>query len=220
MMSTEVQPTPEASQVGNTTSGQEVRQKATKVAIKEAKEEMEAIVPNTEVKTWTLGKGENAYECTQRPLSYFAKMEWFALLAEAIDKMMQDGATVTDILSQMGGVSDVANRQLQLGDFENADTFLRAMAKLVQYAPDFMEDSYCMWLGVPRGDREYVKSVMRQPEEDGGLSDDQGFEIIERFLDQNIGAIESFFMERLPRLGKRAQSLLNRKQSQERKSAS
>jgi len=177
--------------------------------VEEAKEVLETIVPNKEAKTWTFGKGTDVVTYVQRPLSYFGKMEWFALLAEAIDRVMQDGTTVTDMLSQVGVVGDRSS--ISVSDFTDADTFIRSMAKLAQAMPEFFEESYCMWLNVARGDREYVKAIMKQPEDDGGLNDEQGFEIMERFLDQNVGAIESFFVERLPKLGKRASALMTRK---------
>jgi hypothetical protein len=96
---------------------------------------------------------------------------------------------------------------LSMGDLRDADVFVKAIAKLMVYAPDLLEESYCIWLNVARGDRTFVKSVMRQPEEEGGLSDDDGLMVIQTFIDQNLDAMESFFTERVPKLVKRIQSL-------------
>jgi hypothetical protein len=173
--------------------------------IKQHREDQEKIEPNKANRTWTIGQGEFEMKFTQKPLSYFGKMEFFSLLGESIDKMMagDEGLTVTGMLSQFGQRGGT----LSMGDLRDADVFVKAIAKLMVYAPDLLEESYCIWLNVARGDRTFVKSVMRQPEEEGGLSDDDGLMVIQTFIDQNLDAMESFFTERVPKLVKRIQSL-------------
>lgn len=188
---------PEAPPVEETKED-EIREK-----LREQEEELERIVPNKENRKWKLG--DTTY--TQRPLSYFAKMEFFSLLAHTIDKAMvgENALTVSGMLSQVGFTREGS---LTLSDFRDADVFVNGIAKLLVYAPDFLLDSYCIWLAVPPGDRIWAKSMMSRPEDEGGFTDDDGFQIIETFLDQNSDALESFFVQRIPKLAKRAQSLI------------
>ena len=56
---------------------------------------------------------------------------------------------------------------------------MQALGKLLSHAPEFLLDSYVIWLAVPDTEQELAKKIFALPEEDGGLSDDQGMEIIE-----------------------------------------
>lgn len=177
--------------------------------VEKHREEMEQIVPNKANMTWTVGKGQNEKKYVQRPLSYFGKMEFFALLGGAIDQMMQgeEGMTVTGMMHSIGQRPGATGGTFSINDFRDADVFIQAISKVLQYAPDFLEESYCIWLGVPRGERDLAKYLMSLPEDEGGLSDDDGLMIVQTFLDQNVTAIESFFTERLPKLFRRVQAL-------------
>lgn len=166
-------------------------------AVEEQKELLDTIEPDKSNKTWTIGPEGTQFIFTQKPLSYFAKMEFYALLADAIDKAMtaEEGFSVSGLMGQ-GGVS-----------FDDPDSFLKIVVKLVRFVPDIFEEAYCIFLSVPRGDRFMVKDMMRAPVDEGGLSDDDGLMIVQTFLDQNLDAIEEFFTGRVPKLGKRVRSL-------------
>jgi hypothetical protein len=171
--------------------------------IREQQEEIEKIVPNKAHRKWKIGDTEYV----QRPLSYLAKMEFFSLLAMTIDKAMQgdNALTISGMLSQVGFTRE---GRLTLDDLRDADVFVNGISKLLIFSPDFLADSYCIWLAIPHGDRPWAKTMLGRPEDEGGLSDDQGFQIIETFLDQNADALESFFVERIPRIAKRARVLI------------
>jgi hypothetical protein len=181
----------------------EVASNEVKEALREQREEIERIVPNKAHRKVKIGDTEYV----QKPLSYLAKMEFFSLLAGTIDKAMQgdNALTITGMLNQVGFSRD---GKLSLSDMRDADVFVNGMAKLMIYSPDFLADAMCIWLAIPPGDRIWAKQIMNLPEDDGGFSDEQGFQIIETFLDQNADALESFFVERIPRLAKRAGTLI------------
>jgi hypothetical protein len=128
-------------------------------------------------------------------------MQWFSLVGDVLDKSMsgEGGISVNEILAAPG---DPRNG-LSLTDFRDADTFVRAIGKLVVHAPDFILDSYCIWLGVPGHQRPLVKEVMSFPADEGGLTDDQGLEIIEVFIDQNFDALADFFGGKIATLQRR-----------------
>lgn len=131
----------------------------------------------------------------QKPLSFFQKLEVFSVLGAALDKAMSgpNGLTLSDLFDKPAEVGD----QVSERNYREADTFIKAITKLVQYVPDLIADLYLIVLAVPRGSREYVKEIMESPESEGGLSDEQGFQIIETFIDQNWDVMMDFFTERI-----------------------
>ena len=98
-------------------------------------------------------------------------------------------------------------------DFADADTFVQALGKLLSHAPKFLTDSYCIWLGVPDYQRDLVSAMLAAPVDEGGLSDEQGMEIIEVFIDQNYEALDTFFRERIQGLQARVQARIDAAQS-------
>lgn len=158
---------------------------------------LDKVEPDASHKQWTIGVGEHAHTYTQKPLSYFAKMEFYALLADAIDKAVEDDQSLS--LTGMMKSGELS--------FDNPDAFLRVMVKLVRFVPDLFEEAYCIFLAVPRGDRYMVKEMMRAPVDEGGIADDDGLMIVQTFIDQNLKAIEEFFTGRLPKLARRVKSM-------------
>jgi hypothetical protein len=164
---------------------------------------VDVLRPKAEPKTWTIGKDDYERTYVQRPLSFIQKMQWFSLVGEVLDRALsgENSMSLNSLFSAPGG-----RGQLSMQDFRDADTFVQAVGKLLSYMPDFIEKSYCIWLGVPDYEREITKNIMAMPAEDGGLTDDQGMEIIEIFIDQNYDALDGFFRERLGRLRDRVQA--------------
>lgn len=164
---------------------------------------IDVLRPKAKSVEWTIGKGEYERKYVQRPLSFIQKMQWFALVGEVLDKAMggENALTVSNLLSGpqvRGGLS--------VNDFRDADTFVHAIGKLLVYAPDFLQRSYAIWLGVPDFEQEIAAQIMALPPEEGGLTDEQGLEIVEVFIDQNYEALDRFFRERLGQLQKRVQA--------------
>jgi len=194
---------------------------------------VDILVPKVEPKVWAFGpNGE--LEFVQRPLSFVAKMQWFSLVGDVLDKALTGDNKMSlnslfDAPGQQGSLSMAdfrdadtfvqANKMslnslfdapgqpgsLSMADFRDADTFVQAVGKLLVHAPKFLTDSYCIWLNVPDFQRDLVTRVWTLPESEGGLSDDDGIEIIEIFIDQNYEALDAFFREKLGRIQQRAQ---------------
>jgi len=87
---------------------------------------------------------------------------------------------------------------LSADDLRQADSFVMIAAKLTEHAPDFLLDSFCIWLRVPESDRYWVKEVLKDE-----LDDQTAMGIIETFIDQNVEEIEGFFTKQLPSVAKR-----------------
>lgn len=167
---------------------------------------VEVLVPSAEHKEVTFGTGDLQMTFVQKPLSFFQKLEVFSVLGSALDKAMSgpDGLTLSDLFDGPAK----AGAELNERNFRDADTFVRAIAKLVQYTPDLLADLYLIVLGVPKGSRPVVKTIMEMPEDDGGLSDDQGFQILDTFVDQNWEVMTDFFSERIMPLANKMNSKL------------
>lgn len=162
---------------------------------------LDILQPKAEPRTWVIGKDDYERTYVQKPLSFIAKMQWFSLVGEVLDRALSgpDGMSLGNLFGGPGG-------QLVPSDFNEADTFVQAIGKLLSVAPDFLVNSYCIWLAVPDYERPAVAEIMMLPPDDGGLSDEQGLEIIEVFIDQNYEALDSFFRESLGRLQRRVQT--------------
>lgn len=133
-------------------------------------------------------------EYVQKPLSFFSKMEFMRLVGTTLDEAMkgEDGLNVNTLLGDNMEVSS-----LNAGDFADLDSFLNMVAKVARYAPDFLKECYLVWLDVPKKERNWAREALNQ------IDDETGFEIIERFIDQNWEALESFFVDKIGRLFKR-----------------
>lgn len=160
---------------------------------KEVKEEIveenpvEDLEPQVETKIIVLGEGEDRLTYEQKPLSFFGKIEFFSVMGKAVERVLSDGGSIADILDVKDTSPNVLNSQTN-----EADTFVKAVSKLIQFAPEILQDLYCVILAVPRNEREYVKIRL---EED--LDDEQGFAILELFVDQNWEVMASFFKKRI-----------------------
>lgn len=174
-----------------------------------AKDVLNTLRPRAEQRTWTItdpateGRVETTRTYVQKPLSYFGKMEFFGLVGEVIDKAVsgENGLRISSLF-------DVPGRggALSASDFRDADTFVQAVGKLLTYAPDFLQKCYCIWWSVPEYERPWVIDVISRSPDEGGLTDDEGIEAIEIFIDQNWEALEGFFRDKISTLRDRVQT--------------
>lgn len=154
-------------------------------------------------------------EYTQKPLSYFAFLEFTGLLARKIEEAMRgdDGITIKDIVETTKGAlpfmvdGDHIEEVITKQDFDGIDAFVQGLMKLVSYVPDVIEECQFIWLRVPRRDRAFVREIWGKSPADGGLSNDEGEEMMTLFIEQNYEELESFFVDRLPRITRTAQKM-------------
>jgi hypothetical protein len=125
----------------------------------------------------------------QKPLTFFGKMEFFSVMGKAVDRALSEGLSVGDLF-------DVPDRRpgepLDASAFKEADLFVKAVVKLVSDAPDIFLDMYCVILAVPRAQREYIKERL-----DEEMTDEQGIEVLNNFVDQNWDVMVNFFKEKI-----------------------
>lgn len=189
-------------------------------ALGKLQEDIETIEPRYEKREWQLVEYEwdsdrggftdkvvAKRKYIQGPLSFFGKLELTGKLGEALDVAMSgpDPLTLNTLLA---GVSMARGDQLTAQDFMDADSFVKLFARVMSYAPELIAEVYCIVLQIPRNERSWARDVMARREEDGGLSDDDGFLIAETFLDQNGEVLKDFFALRIQPLFQRARKRL------------
>lgn len=171
-------------------------------------------------RTWIIGKPpdhggkENQYSIyTQKPLGLMPRMRFFGLLTNTISEAVKAGGAVDlgmgDVFGAQGGSIRERFQTLSNQDFADAGSFLALAFKLMAYAPDFLLDSFVIWLDVPPEDRRWAKQVMDQrydPEDEKwGLQEDQFIEMVEIFIDQNYEEVRNFFAQKIPKFIARVQ---------------
>lgn len=132
----------------------------------------------------------------QKPLSYLAMMQFTGLLGRSIDSAMSgpEGLSMQglgDVMS-IAGASNIFSGGLGASDFEGIDAFVRGFAKLAAYVPDLVAEAQCIWLRVPLRDRMALVELWSKPVDEGGLSSDEGEEMLTLFIDQNYEELERF----------------------------
>jgi hypothetical protein len=186
--------------VASTEASTEVKSQQTKTA--------ELIAPKKKV--WIVGKppeagGESSEFETfvQRPLSVFNGMYFFGRMADTIVGALDKGTDLDQILGnvRIGSVGS----GVSLGQaFEDPGQMFMIFLRLFRAAPDFVLDSFVMWLEVKPELEFWFRQVMRQrhdPEnEEWGPTQEMIGEIIEVFLEQNYEEVRRFFTVTLQKI--------------------
>jgi hypothetical protein len=181
-------------------------------------DELEDLQPQVEQRTWIVrGRIDNGYPVgdpkrkeedfertyVQESLSYLGFMQFTNLIGRTVDAAMSgdEGLSMQsmgDVLSVAGQSSSLLDGSfaLQLSDFAGMDAFVRGFAKLSMYVPDMLAEAQCIWLRVPLRERLAVMQVWGRPIREGGLSTQEGIEMLNVFVDQNYDDLADF----LPRL--------------------
>ncbi len=138
-----------------------------------------------------IGKEDYSFTFVQKPLSFFGKLDFFAVIGKALDTAMggEDPLSLAELFEELPDDPE----EFKIQDLKDQNTFVRGIAKVVAYAPEMLGDLYCVALAVPKGRRKIVKSVMELPAEDGGLTDADGIAILETFIEQNWQVLVDFF---------------------------
>ena len=120
----------------------------------------------------------------QQPLSFFGKIELFSVLANAVEKALADGALISELLDDIPAASDINS----IGE---ADVLVKALAKVMKYAPETLQDIFAISLKVKKNERAFFFANLEE------ISDEQAMRILNHFIDQNWDAIMDFFKEQV-----------------------
>lgn len=152
----------------------------------------------------------------QKPLSYHAFGEFTGLLGRKLEEAMQgpSGISLDRILPGKEGQLPLSFVDGKLSvvksDFAGIDPFLQGFAKLSSYIPELLGEAQCIWLRVPRQERPLLIDIWSRPVDEGGMSMDEGEEMMDLFIEQNYDELEDF-LPRLLRLRTKLTLMRNRK---------
>lgn len=178
-------------------------------------EQAEALEPSKATRTVTIGVGDYAETFTQRPLSFFGKMQLMSLIGQGLDRATAgpDGLKMSELFDTDAITQDPKTGKFSIQGMDDTQLMFQILAKVAAEAPELMLEMYCIFLGVPGGSRPRVKAIMQLSEEEGGLSDEDGMGILETAIDQNWEVVLSFFSERVMPMVKQLQGKLAASQS-------
>lgn len=151
---------------------------------------------------------------TQGPLSYTGMLQFTGLIGDRISAVMSQGVSLESVLGDVGVIAGALSQDgggLSRDDFAGVDSFIRGLAKLATYMPDIVEDSQCIWLRIPLHERPVVKEIWGRSPDEGGLSMQDGEDMLSLFIAQNYQELEDFFVERLPRVLRQARAMRTRR---------
>ena len=158
----------------------------TKTPVKtEEVEVLDILEPEAAEYTLVLEKeGLETLTFVQKPLSFMGKMKLFSVLSSVLREVMAKDVSISDLLDapESGSLPLSGDRSSE------ADTFLKTILAVAEYAPERVPDLFCVILAVPAGEVEYVKERLTAE-----LTDDQAFAVLNTFVDQNWEVLHDFF---------------------------
>jgi hypothetical protein len=141
----------------------------------------------------------------QKELAFIPKTRLLSLVATTIRAASEsENSSVGDLVNDMfGGVNDLIAQGVDAQDAENYATnqFLEIIVRLVEVAPDFLDQLYLLVLNVKPKDRQWVIDSLEV------IDDEKGIDILDTAIAQNGDALKDFFNKHLRRVATRAQTI-------------
>lgn len=132
----------------------------------------------------------------QHEMGFMTKIKFFRLLSGTIRQATETEGT------------DFINEFLNPGPVQDTDAMFNGLLRLIEVAPDLIEQTYYFALNIPVEDRPWAQAAFEN------LSDDEGIDILVVLVAQNGQAMRDFFIQKLPKVGKRVTALINPAQDQ------
>jgi hypothetical protein len=151
----------------------------------------------------------------QKPLSYHAFGEFTGLLGRKLAEAMRgpDGLSLDRLTPGEASIPlEFNDGQISLAGGEDndlIDPIIQGIAKLASYVPDLMGEAQCIWLRVPRTERPLLIDIWSRPVDEGGMSMDQGEEMLNVFIEQNYEELNNF-LKRYARVKDTVQKMRSR----------
>lgn len=174
----------------------------------EFEKQMDILDPVALAKEVTLKHPETGEEKTfiQKELAFIPKTRLLSLVATTLRMASdQDGGNVGDIITDtFGGVNQLISQGVDPEDAESfaANQFLDVILRLVEIAPDFLDQLYLLVLGVKQKDRQWVIASLEV------IDDEQGIEILDTAIAQNGDALRNFFDKHLRKVANRVSTVV------------
>ncbi len=172
---------------------------ATKKAVEEV-DVVEILEPKIQDYVFVLGEGgSDPITFVQKPLGFMGKIKLFSVLSKTISKVLDEGVSLDQLLDTPESGSLPLSGDASL----DAEVFIKTITKVLKHAPEMLGDVFCVILNVPSSQQEYVTQRLNED-----LTDEQGFAILNTFVDQNWEILFDFFTGKtLPLWNKISQKL-------------
>lgn len=136
---------------------------------------------------------------TQKPMSVISFTEFTGLLGRSLAAAMRgpDGLSLDKITPGEASIPlEYNDGQITLSsDVMDIDPIIQGIAKIASYVPDLMAESQCIWLRVPRNERQLLIDIWSRPLDEGGMSVEEGEEMFRIFIEQNYGILTGFLKQ-------------------------
>lgn len=151
---------------------------------------------------------------TQKPLSYHAFAEFTGLIGRKLAQAMRgpDGLSLDRLTPGQASIPlEYNDGRISLADDDTdlIDPIIQGIAKLAEYVPELLGEAQCIWLRVPRSERGLLEDIWARPVDEGGMSMDQGEEILNLFIEQNYDELNGF-LKRYARVTDTVKKMRNR----------
>lgn len=179
---------------------------------------IEALAPKASTRKitfrWPIGMNADSevlygdFAFIQAPLGFFPTQEFQTLMVKTIRETLQGkyGVSIGELLG--GGnqlraqmPSEITPETVDALVSGNNLKIIEAFLHLIEIVPELLLEIVALSLGVKRDRREEFKERISSPPHDGGLSLDDGVEIIMVFIKQNGGPIRRFLESQVREIG-------------------
>lgn len=155
----------------------------------------------------------------QKPLSYIAFGEFTGLIGRKLAEAMRgpDGLSLDRAFPGEASLPLVFNDgKLSLAsEGDNLiDPIVQGIAKIASYVPEFIAEAQCIWIRVPRNERPMLIDIWSRPVDEGGMSIDEGEEMLKIFIEQNYDELVGF-LKRYARVKESFQKMEKRNQKED-----
>lgn len=184
--------------------------------IEESQDAMRAMLPPTPHRVWEISGvdahgTERTLRYVQSELSFFEKQDFTTLLGGYLERFSEGefGISIKELFSEETRAQIKIPTDVDAGQVdEMLDSnigLIKAIIKVVNQLPDLQIKIMMIALGVPENEQPFVSQVLRGPVWKGGLTDEQGFDVLKTFVSQNAVALRDFFLEKAVDLWEHAQ---------------
>jgi hypothetical protein len=128
----------------------------------------------------------------QRPLTFFGKNEFFAVVSQALDLSMQRGIDFAVLAASLDldrtTLKGLASGAINVETLPMMQNLAHLVLRVFGTVPEFLPDLFMIALNVPHAARPGVREVVMN------IDDETGFGILQTFIDQNATTLQDFGM--------------------------
>lgn len=138
-------------------------------------------------------------EVVQEMLGYYPVQEFTTIMGEIIDKFVKGefGMKLGELFSGKVKMPQDYTPETVNKTVEENMQLIQAFLEAVRIIPGLQQDIMCLSLGIPPEQRPWFKKAISRPPSQGGLTVDEGFDILIWFIRQNSDLIKRFFSEKV-----------------------